>query len=401
MRKRQQILVLEVNYKINRSYSPYKPANYSSSHLSPSKKPSQLADNRAADSFSPNFSNDNMANQNIINPQPMSLKLSKAHSANPVSYQQYYQGDYNQSMGYVDPSLNPYQMHQNQANQHHMHPAAMQMSENINLQPGGFMPQMHYGNYERDTFSPEVPHHGYIDHTDSRRYSSNEGMHSQGGWNQYQSHYMQPFQYPNQVQSRPSAPEQPRNIKNESGHPKGKQKKAYPESEDPENKSSMDDGANHLDISAAKLIENASQLAKDQSGCRLLQKKIDEGDMEVITSIYNSILPNFVDLMNNPFGNYLCQKITDALEKKHLLEILEKIKPDVVSICKNSHGTRAIQKIVECSHDQELIAMIIDLLKDHVKTLVEDINGNHAIQRILFTFGAPNNEFIFETMIKK
>jgi hypothetical protein len=56
---------------------------------------------------------------------------------------------------------------------------------------------------------------------------------------------------------------------------------------------------------------------------------------------------------------------------------------------------------VECSHDQELIAMIIDLLKDHVKTLVEDINGNHAIQRILFTFGAPNNEFIFETMIKK
>ena len=45
--------------------------------------------------------------------------------------------------------------------------------------------------------------------------------------------------------------------------------------------------------------------------------------------------------------------------------------------------------------------MIISLLKGHVKTLVEDINGNHAIQKILFTFKAPNNEFIFDTMIKQ
>ena len=43
--------------------------------------------------------------------------------------------------------------------------------------------------------------------------------------------------------------------------------------------------------------------------------------------------------------------------------------------------------------------MIINVLKDDVKTLVEDINGNHAIQKMLFTFKAPNNEFIFEKMI--
>lgn len=88
--------------------------------------------------------------------------------------------------------------------------------------------------------------------------------------------------------------------------------------------------------------------------------------------------------------------------KDQLIAVIEKIKTDVVEICKNQHGTRAIQKIIECAQgDPELIEMIANLLKDHVQSLVEDINGNHVIQKILFTFKAPDNEFIFETMISK
>lgn len=45
--------------------------------------------------------------------------------------------------------------------------------------------------------------------------------------------------------------------------------------------------------------------------------------------------------------------------------------------------------------------MIIQFLKSHVRVLVQDINGNHVIQKVLFTFKAPNNEFIFENMIEK
>lgn len=163
----------------------------------------------------------------------------------------------------------------------------------------------------------------------------------------------------------------------------------------------FDESSPTPEIPLSKLIESAPQMARDQSGCRLLQKKIEEGDPETITAIYNSILPNFVDLMNNPFGNYLCQKITDSCGKDQLKAVIKIIEKEVVDICRNSHGTRAVQKIVECAQDRELIEMIIDLLKDHVRVLVEDINGNHAIQKILFTFKAPDNEFIFETMIDK
>jgi pumilio RNA-binding family len=147
--------------------------------------------------------------------------------------------------------------------------------------------------------------------------------------------------------------------------------------------------------------ESCLQLAKDQSGCRMLQKRLEEGDATEHANLYNLILPNFVELMNNPFGNYLCQKITEKCNKQQLKEMINIIATDAVTICCNSHGTRAIQKIVERAYDQELVDMVIGVLKDHVRTLVEDINGNHAIQKILFTFKAPNNEFIFDKMIEQ
>jgi pumilio RNA-binding family len=66
-----------------------------------------------------------------------------------------------------------------------------------------------------------------------------------------------------------------------------------------------------------------------------------------VAAIYSAILPKFVELMNNPFGNYLCQKITDACGKDHIKDIINIIKSDIVSICCNAHGTRAIQRIIE------------------------------------------------------
>lgn len=214
---------------------------------------------------------------------------------------------------------------------------------------------------------------------------------------------MQSPGYSPAVPSQQTAPEIKLNFRSDSSHSSNFEKRSNSQGDDNEHKSptDFDDTGAHFDIPAGKLIENANQFAKDQSGCRLLQKKIDEGNKETITAIYNNILPNFVDLMNNPFGNYLCQKLTDACGKDQLKAIIEVIQEDVVDICSNPHGTRAIQKIVECSKDKELIGLIIDLLKDHVRTLVEDINGNHAITKILFTFKAPDNEFIYDTMIDK
>jgi hypothetical protein len=288
-----------------------------------------------------------MDSHNIMNPQSIDLKLAKAHSANPSSYDNFYGPDYTQNMGYYDNSLHPFGISPSHGQMRMMHPPIMQITSNNVAPPGGFGNHMQYPQYERESYSPDFDHHNFMAVPEQRRFSTNEAIYPQTNWGQYQGHYNQYYAYQNQVAARPSAPEALRNYRSDSSHSSNLEKKSSSLGDD-EHKSSKDvDEGPAADLSSSKLVENASQLAKDQSGCRLLQKKIEEGNREVITAIYNNILPNFVDLMNNPFGNYLCQRITDVCSKEQLKEIIKKIEADVVDICCNSHGTRAIQRIIE------------------------------------------------------
>lgn len=246
-------------------------------------------------------------------PQPIDLKLTKAHSANPSSYDNFYGHDYPQNMGYYDNSMHPFGRSPVHGQMKVMHPAMIQIPNNSVASSGGFGHHVQYPQYEREAFSPDLDHHNFMAVPEQRRFSTNEAMYHQNNWGQYQGHYSQYYAYQNQVASRPSAPEALRNFRSDSSHSSNMEKKSSSLGDDNEHKSSKDlDEGPTADLSSSKLIENASQLAKDQSGCRLLQKKIEEGNKEVIMAIYNNILPNFVDLMNNPFGNYLCQKITDV-----------------------------------------------------------------------------------------
>ena len=56
-------------------------------------------------------------------------------------------------------------------------------------------------------------------------------------------------------------------------------------------------------------------LAKDQGGCRFLQKKIDEGREDIIDVIFEFTIDGFMDIMNDPFGNYLAQKIAETVKE--------------------------------------------------------------------------------------
>ena len=53
------------------------------------------------------------------------------------------------------------------------------------------------------------------------------------------------------------------------------------------------------------LLEYSYALAKDQGGCRFLQKKIEEGNQVVNDIIFEYTIDTFMEIMNDPFGNYL------------------------------------------------------------------------------------------------
>ncbi|XP_058105924.1 uncharacterized protein LOC131249287 [Magnolia sinica] len=151
--------------------------------------------------------------------------------------------------------------------------------------------------------------------------------------------------------------------------------------------------------SVDEIVGRIYLLAKDQHGCRFLQKKFAEGSSEDIRKIFVEIIGHIVELMTDPFGNYLIQKLLEVCNEDQRMQILQTVtrKPDeIIKISCNMHGTRAIQKVIETLKTPEQISMVISSLKPGIVMLIKDANGNHVAQRCLSCLMPEYSEFLFE-----
>lgn len=85
----------------------------------------------------------------------------------------------------------------------------------------------------------------------------------------------------------------------------------------------------------------------------------------------------------DPFGNYLCQKLLEFSNDEQRTVLINNAAPEMVTIALNSHGTRALQKMIEFISTPEQIQTVINALNGKVVELIQDLNGNHVIQKCL------------------
>ena len=64
----------------------------------------------------------------------------------------------------------------------------------------------------------------------------------------------------------------------------------------------------------------------------------------------------------------------------------------MVKIALNSHGTRALQKMIDFIETPEQTQTIINALDHQVVDLIQDLNGNHVIQKCLNKLNAQDSE---------
>jgi hypothetical protein len=157
-------------------------------------------------------------------------------------------------------------------------------------------------------------------------------------------------------------------------------------------------------------------LCKDQHGCRFLQKKLEERNPESLQIIFDETAPHVVELMTDPFGNYLCQKLLEFANDEQRNTLVRNACPAMVSIALNQHGTRALQKMIEFISTEEQVSflqtsfvyvymltplqtqMIIQALSGQVVDLIQDLNGNHVIQKCLNHLKSSEAQFIFDAV---
>ncbi|KAL9247643.1 hypothetical protein vseg_021056 [Gypsophila vaccaria] len=151
--------------------------------------------------------------------------------------------------------------------------------------------------------------------------------------------------------------------------------------------------------SLAEVKGNIYQMAKDQHGCRFLQKKFEDGSFEDLHTIFNEIIDHVVELMTNPFANYLIQKLLDVCSEEQRMKIVHGVTKDhgeLVRICLNTHGTRVVQKLIDSLKTRNQILLMIRALEPVFLDLIQDLNGNHVVQRCLQCLDCDDNKFIFD-----
>lgn len=140
------------------------------------------------------------------------------------------------------------------------------------------------------------------------------------------------------------------------------------------------------------------ELCKDQHGCRYLQKKLEEQNPSQTHMVWLETNQHVVELMTDPFGNYLCQKLLEFCNNDERTVLIQNASVDMVRIALNQHGTRALQKMIEFVSTPDQVKIIVEALRNRVVELIQDLNGNHVIQKCLNKLSAADAQFIFDAV---
>lgn len=150
------------------------------------------------------------------------------------------------------------------------------------------------------------------------------------------------------------------------------------------------------------VAEPSQNRVHDAPKLRDIRKRIDNGSWSQldIENIAMEMLPEVAELSSDYLGNTVVQKLFEFCTGPVRDAMLAEIAPHMAEIGVHKNGTWAAQKIIDVARQPQQMALIVEHLRPYTVPLFLDQFGNYVLQCCL-RFGAPFNNFIFETMLTK
>ncbi|KAJ9151835.1 Protein JSN1 [Pleurostoma richardsiae] len=148
--------------------------------------------------------------------------------------------------------------------------------------------------------------------------------------------------------------------------------------------------------------EPAHTRVHDAPKLRDIRKRIDNQSLSQaeIENIAVDMLPEIAELSSDYLGNTVVQKLFEHCSDDLRDAMLAEIAPHMAEIGVHKNGTWAAQKIIDVCKTPHQMSLIVQHLRAYTIPLFLDQYGNYVLQGCL-KFGAPYNDFIFETMLSR
>lgn len=140
----------------------------------------------------------------------------------------------------------------------------------------------------------------------------------------------------------------------------------------------------------------------DAPKLRDIRKRIDNQSLTQadIENVALDMLPEIAELSSDYLGNTVVQKLFEHCSDQLRDAMLSEIAPHMAEIGVHKNGTWAAQKIIDVCKTPSQMSLIVEHLRPYTIPLFLDQYGNYVLQGCL-KFGAPYNDFIFETMLSR
>ncbi|EXL62102.1 hypothetical protein FOCG_00892 [Fusarium oxysporum f. sp. radicis-lycopersici 26381] len=148
--------------------------------------------------------------------------------------------------------------------------------------------------------------------------------------------------------------------------------------------------------------EPAHTRVHDAPKLRDIRKRIDNQSLSQaeIENIAVDMLPEIAELSSDYLGNTVVQKLFEHCSDQLRDAMLSEIAPHMAEIGVHKNGTWAAQKIIDVCKTPAQMSLIVEHIRPYTIPLFLDQYGNYVLQGCL-KFGAPYNDFIFETMLAR
>ena len=160
---------------------------------------------------------------------------------------------------------------------------------------------------------------------------------------------------------------------------------------------------NNQNMNLNYLINNLEKLTESQSGCRLLQNKIQQNPYYA-NNLYQAIKIklNLKLLSIDSFGNYLVQKLLEYISDELIQDYFNNvIYPSFMEVALNPHGSRVIQKLFGRIYVyQDIINKFNECLQNWMLEIFLNQSSTYIIITYISYIKYPNNQLIYSFIVQ-